>query len=69
MQTLSLFPAYGRDYKNKKDLLADWNAGKDFKTVHGQYTSVDETRFLKELGITAVIFYYTKRMKVHMVKL
>lgn len=29
-QYLSAIPAYGRDYKNKKDLLADWAAGKDF---------------------------------------
>lgn len=23
--------AYGRDYKNSKDALADWEAGKDFQ--------------------------------------
>lgn len=28
--TVILTPAYGRDYRNKKDLLADFNAGKDF---------------------------------------
>jgi len=27
---LILSPAYGRDYKSKKALLADWNAEKDF---------------------------------------
>ena len=27
---ITLIPAYGRDYKSKKDVLADWNAGKDF---------------------------------------
>ena len=27
---LSAIPAYGRDYKSKKEVLADWNAGKDF---------------------------------------
>lgn len=27
---LTLVPAYGRDYKSKKELLADWNADKDF---------------------------------------
>jgi hypothetical protein len=27
---LSAVPAYGRDYKSKKEVLADWNAGKDF---------------------------------------
>jgi hypothetical protein len=28
---LHVVPAYGRDYKSKKEVLADWNAGKDFK--------------------------------------
>jgi hypothetical protein len=27
---LSAVPAYGRDYKTKKEVLADWEAGKDF---------------------------------------
>jgi len=27
---MTLVPAYGRDYKSKKDVLADFNAGKDF---------------------------------------
>ncbi len=27
---LTLVPAYGRDYKSKKSVLADWNNGKDF---------------------------------------
>ena len=27
---MTLTPAYGRDYKNKKSVLADWNEGKDF---------------------------------------
>ena len=30
MKTLTLTPAYGRDYKSKKEVLADWNANKDF---------------------------------------
>lgn len=27
---LTLVPAYGRDYKSKKEVLADWSADKDF---------------------------------------
>lgn len=27
---VSAVPAYGRDYKNKKEVMDDWNAGKDF---------------------------------------
>lgn len=27
---VTLTPAYGRDYKNKKEVLKDWNGNKDF---------------------------------------
>jgi len=27
---MTLIPAYGRDYKSKAAVLADWNANKDF---------------------------------------
>ena len=30
MRYLSAIPAYGRDYKSSKEVLADWNANKDF---------------------------------------
>jgi hypothetical protein len=30
---LTLVPAYGRDYKSKKEVITDWNAGKDFKVM------------------------------------
>lgn len=30
MEYITLTPAYGRDYKKKSDVLADFEAGKDF---------------------------------------
>lgn len=30
MKFLHVVPAYERDYRSKKEVLADWNAGKDF---------------------------------------
>lgn len=30
--SITVSGAYGRDYKNKQELLADWNADKDFQT-------------------------------------
>ena len=30
-----IVPAYGRTYKTKDVMLADWNAGKDFKIARG----------------------------------
>lgn len=32
MKSVTLTPAYGRDYKSRKALLIDWNADKDFVT-------------------------------------
>ena len=39
-QDLHVTPAYGRDYKNKAQAVADWFAGKDFVLgLTGQYIS------------------------------
>ena len=41
-------PAYGRDYKNKKDVVQDWNDNKDFindiriPTGGGTYINKDD---------------------------
>jgi hypothetical protein len=34
-ETISVVPAYGRDYKSKAAVEADWNAGKDFRMMSG----------------------------------
>ena len=33
MSHLVVQPAYGRDYKSKKAVLEDWDAGKDFRVA------------------------------------
>ena len=39
----SAVPAYGRDYKSKKAVLADWEAGKDFQCQpQGSYINKDD---------------------------
>lgn len=41
MSDVHAVPAYGRDYKSKGAVLADWQAGKDFRcAVSGRYLSV-----------------------------
>jgi hypothetical protein len=48
-------PAYGRDYKSKKDAIADWNAGKDFQCQpQGCYISKREAN---EAGLAINIRY------------
>jgi len=41
MNDIHATPAYGRDYKSKAAVLADWLAGKDFRcAMSGRYLSV-----------------------------
>jgi hypothetical protein len=43
---ITLVPAYGRDYKSAKEVMADWKEGKDFQICDfshpddGRYTSI-----------------------------
>lgn len=58
---LTLVPAYGRDYKSRKAVLADWEAGKDFliqdiSSPHdGRYINKEDAASLK--GTTFNIRY------------
>lgn len=75
--SLTLVPAYGRDYKNKQALLADWEQGKDFLAVGyayerqrgSGYTSSRDVQSFKEDGITHLHFRYNKQAFLHIVKL
>jgi hypothetical protein len=41
MNNIHATPAYGRDYKSKAAVLADWQNGKDFRcAVSGRYLSI-----------------------------
>ena len=67
--TLTLVPAYGRDYKSKKAMLADFDAGKDFQVtgIGGSgYTTRDE---LTNMGHTEVHIRYKRLTQVAVVKL
>lgn len=44
---MTLTPAYGRDYKSKKAVLADWDDNKDFiiaGLMHPRYTNKEDLR-------------------------
>ena len=52
---ITVTTAYGRDYKNKADALADWDAGKDFQeTSSGQYT---DKAYCESQGYKVIIRY------------
>lgn len=53
---ISARPAFGREYRTKEEVLADWRAGKDFRNsthgVRGTYFSIrtefpPEVRFIQ----------------------
>ena len=67
MMYLTLLPAYGRDYKNKKSIINDLNALKDFIVSHsGQY--INKQQF-NELGITSFNVRYSQQRKLVNIKI
>ena len=52
-----LTPAYGRDYKSKKAVEADFNANLDFVTASGQYINKPQ---IVEMGLKRVEIRYKK---------
>jgi hypothetical protein len=65
---LELLPAYGRDYKNAKSVIADFNNGKDFQLASimygGQYCSKNDFA-----PGTAVILRYNRQTKTAVIKI
>ena len=64
-----LTPAYGRDYKNKKDVLSDWDAGKDFmlNTLQLSPRVIPINKPQVPIGST-VQFRYARLQKVTVIK-
>ena len=55
---MTVLPAYGRDYKSKKAVLADWHAGKDFQdAVSGSYLSIRD-------NLPDIFIRYDKKQKI-----
>ena len=65
LQTLEVVPAYGRDYKSQKEVLADWNADMDFQIVsvqeYGRYINKQDADRTPDLNI---LVRYAKLEKV-----
>ena len=64
---MTLIPAYGRDYKNKKEVLADFDADKDFVIV--DLFSVNDGRYVNKSQLSgfSVMIRYNKLTKVMVV--
>ncbi len=67
MSHLVVVPAYGRDYKSKKAVLADWDEDLDFRAMpRGQYINKEGAI---EHGISSIEFRYGKLAKVFVLEL
>lgn len=66
MKTLT--PAYGRDYKNKKEIEADFNDGKDF-ILSGIRPCYVNKQDLKQNGEKNCLVRYGNQRKVTTIKI
>ncbi len=60
MSRLTVIPAYGRDYASKEEVLADWNADKDFESQNYGASGYINKSGAKEYGIVEVTIRYAK---------
>lgn len=57
--SIVLVGAYGRTYESKKQAVADWEAGKDFRIINGPYCSIRDLEYLQ--NESRGIFIVTKQ--------
>ena len=67
MSLITLLPAYGRTYENSREILSDWNNGKDFYILRGAYCSKHDLKAIKrDLGADQIDFrWIDKDCKIH----
>ncbi len=64
----TLTPAYNRDYKSKKEVLADWNANKDFVlNTHEVQTYINREQ-AEKAGMTQFQIRWKKQTMVAIIK-
>ena len=64
----TLVPAYGRDYKNKKEIIADFTANKDFLLESYNGSTYINREQVEQLNEREVMVRYSKLMKVTILK-
>ena len=62
VQTITVQPAYGREYNSQAAVLEDWHSGKDFRIV-GTSTYVDKKSAI-QYGIREVRFRFKKNTQL-----
>ena len=64
---LTLLPAYGRDYKSKRVIIADLNNNKDF-LESSSLRAINKQQF-KELNISSFNVRYDQQRKITNIKI
>lgn len=68
--TLTVVPAYGRDYRSAKAAVEDWDNGKDFAIPGGPYiNNADAVNYGPQQQLKEVRIRYDKQRKVVVVKI
>lgn len=72
LNTLNVIPGYGRDYRTKEQVVAAWNAGKDFLIQHithrydGRYINLGDA---KQYGVLYIRVRFNKKRNIHLIKI
>ncbi len=71
MKYITVTPAYGRDYKNKSEVLNDWGNGKDFvvNSYGGSNVYINKTDAENHLKPVQINVRYGKLRKVMSIKI
>jgi len=72
MRSITISPAYGRDYTSKAKALADWDSNKDFIIQDirlSGYVSKSQVPDLIRDGISKIMLRYNKMHMVVLLKL
>jgi hypothetical protein len=67
--SITVVPAYGRDYKSKAEALAAWSTGVDWKIPDGPYVSARDIPHAKLDGVKEIRLRYKKQREVYIIKL
>jgi hypothetical protein len=63
--SITLTPAYGRDYRGAAAASADWAAGRDFRIgTDGPYCSIRDGRALHAQGVRTIRIRYARLRNV-----
>lgn len=68
-RSLTVTPAYGRDYKSKAKAIADWNSGLDFRVQDYKLSGYINNADAAVIDITEIHIRYDQNRRIAVVKI